>query len=71
MGESQIKFRFLSQEDLVEAGAFDIPMAIGALKEGLLKFGTAGSCFPIRSSVTIGRRSSTAPRRSAAAIKRV
>lgn len=46
MGESQIKFRFLSQEDLVEAGAFDIPMAIGALKEGLFKIRDGRILFP-------------------------
>ena len=35
MGISEIKYLTLSQEDLIEAGAFDMKMSIEALKEGL------------------------------------
>lgn len=34
MANHDITFRYLSQETLIEAGAFDIPMVIGAVKRG-------------------------------------
>ena len=38
MGKSEIKYLTLSQEDLVNAGAFDLKLAIAALKDSLFKF---------------------------------
>lgn len=46
MGKSEIKYLTLSQEDLVEAGAFDLQMAIQALKGGLFKFKENKILFP-------------------------
>ena len=46
MGISEIKYLTLSQEDLVEAGAFDLPLARAALKEGLFKFRDERILFP-------------------------
>ena len=46
MGKTEIAYLTLSQEDLVEAGAFDLKMAIEALKEGLFKFREGRILFP-------------------------
>ena len=46
MGKSEIKYLTLSQEDLVDAGAFDLKMAITALKESLFKFKDGRILFP-------------------------
>jgi len=46
MGKSEIKYLTLSQEDFVEAGAFDLQMAMKALKEGLFKFKENRILFP-------------------------
>ena len=46
MGTSEIKYLTLSQEDLVNAGAFDLKMAMAALKEGLFKFRQERILFP-------------------------
>ena len=41
-----IEFLYLSQEDLVNAGAFDLPMAMNALEDGLKKFHDGRILFP-------------------------
>lgn len=46
MGTGKITYLTLSQEDLIQAGAFDIPMAIRALKEGLFKYRDTRILFP-------------------------
>ena len=46
MGKTEIKYLTLSQEDLIEAGAFDLQMAMKALKEGLFKFKDDRILFP-------------------------
>ena len=46
MGNHEIKYLSLSQEDLVEAGAFDMPMALEALKSGLFRFRSGEIRFP-------------------------
>lgn len=46
MGKSTISYLTLSQEDLINAGAFDLQMAIKALKEGLFKYQDGGILFP-------------------------
>ena len=46
MGKTEIKYLPLSQEDLIEAGAFDLQMAMKALKEGLFKFKDDRILFP-------------------------
>ena len=46
MGKTEIKYLTLSQEDLIEAGAFDLQMAMKALKEGLVKFKDNRILFP-------------------------
>ena len=46
MANSEIKYLTLSQEDLVEAGAFDLVMARKALEEGLIKFKDGNILFP-------------------------
>jgi len=46
MGKTEIKYLTLSQEDLIEAGAFDLKMSIAALQEGLRKFETGHILFP-------------------------
>ena len=46
MGTSEIKYLTLSQEDLVNAGAFDLKMAMAALKDGLFKFRQERILFP-------------------------
>ena len=46
MSDHSIRFLYLSQEDLIEAGAFDLPMAIRAAREGLLAFRQGRILFP-------------------------
>ena len=46
MANHEIKYLSLSQEDLVNAGAFDIPMALDALKSGLFRFRDGQILFP-------------------------
>ena len=46
MNKSAIQYLSLTQEDLIEAGAFDLPMAIEALKESLFKFKDNRILFP-------------------------
>ncbi|HYF81606.1 MAG TPA: ornithine cyclodeaminase family protein [Clostridia bacterium] len=46
MNNKAIKFTYLSQEELVEAGAFNMKMAIEALQQGLLKFKGNRILFP-------------------------
>lgn len=46
MDKHQIAYLSLSQEDLIEAGAFDLKMAIKALKEGLFKYNDERILFP-------------------------
>ena len=46
MANSEIKYLTLSQEDLVNAGAFDLVMARKALEEGLVKFKEGKILFP-------------------------
>ena len=46
MGNTEIKYLTLSQEDLIEAGAFDMKMAIKALKDGLFFFKENRILFP-------------------------
>lgn len=46
MGKTEIKYLTLSQEDLIDAGAFDVTMARNALKEGLAKFKAGRILFP-------------------------
>ena len=46
MNKSAIRYLSLTQEDLIEAGAFDLPMAIEVLKESLFKFKNNRILFP-------------------------
>ncbi|MBQ6799030.1 MAG: ornithine cyclodeaminase family protein [Oscillospiraceae bacterium] len=46
MNQHAIEFLYLSQEDLIHAGAFDLTMAMEALERGLLKFRDGGILFP-------------------------
>ena len=46
MGKHEIKYLSLSQEDLVNAGAFDMTMAREALKSGLFRFKDGSILFP-------------------------
>ena len=46
MNKNAIEYLTLSQEDLVKAGAFDVPMAIQALKKGLFKYQEERILFP-------------------------
>lgn len=46
MEKHEISYLSLSQEDLIEAGAFDLPMAIAALKDSLFKFKENRILFP-------------------------
>lgn len=46
MGKSEIKYLTVSQEDFVDAGAFDIPMARKALIDALFKFREGRILFP-------------------------
>lgn len=46
MGKTEIKYLVLSQEDLIDAGAFDLKMSIAAVKGGLFKFRDERILFP-------------------------
>lgn len=46
MNKNAIEYLTLSQEDLINAGAFDLPMAIEALKRGLFRFKEERILFP-------------------------
>ena len=46
MSDHSIRFLYLSQEDLIEAGAFDLPMAIEAARQGLLRYRQGRILFP-------------------------
>ena len=46
MSDHSIKFLYLSQEALIDAGAFDLPMAIEAARRGLLDFRAGRILFP-------------------------
>ena len=46
MTNHSIQYRSLSQEDFVECGAFDLPMAKKALKTGLIKFVEGRILYP-------------------------
>ena len=46
MGKTEIKYLTLSQEDLINAGAFDLKTAIIALKDSLFKFRDGRILFP-------------------------
>ena len=46
MNKNAIEYLTLSQEDLVKAGAFDVPMAIKALKQGLFRYQEGRILFP-------------------------
>lgn len=46
MNKSEIKYLTLSQEDLIESGAFDLKMSIDAVREGLFKFRDNRILFP-------------------------
>lgn len=46
MSNTEIKYLSLSQEDLINAGAFDMRLAIEALKEGLFKYKGNRILFP-------------------------
>lgn len=46
MNQTEIKYLTLSQEDLIEAGAFDFRLAIDALKKGLFLFKDKRILFP-------------------------
>lgn len=46
MGGQRIEFRYLSQEDLIGAGAFDMTMAMDAVDWALRRFRTGGILFP-------------------------
>ena len=46
MADHKIEFRYLSQEDLIGAGCFDMPMCLKATEEGLVRFKNGGILFP-------------------------
>ena len=46
MNQTEIKYLTLSQEDLIEAGAFDFQLAINALKKSLFLFKDERILFP-------------------------
>ena len=46
MGKTEIKYLVLSQEDLIDAGAFDLKMSIAAVKGGLFKYRDERILFP-------------------------
>ena len=46
MANHEIKYLSLSQEDLIEAGAFDMPMAMKAVSDGLFGFRAGKILFP-------------------------
>lgn len=46
MANHAIKYLSLSQEELIDAGAFDLTMAIAAVKKSLFRFRDGGILFP-------------------------
>lgn len=46
MNEHQIKFTYLSQEDLIQSGAFDLPLAINVAEKAMLDFEQHKILFP-------------------------
>ena len=46
MSDHSIRFLYLSQEDVIEAGAFDLPMAMQAARKGLLDYRQGRILFP-------------------------
>ena len=46
MSDHAIKFRYLSQEDLIKAGAFNMPMALAAVERSLVEFKKGEILFP-------------------------
>lgn len=46
MTNHEIKYLSISQEDLINAGAFDLPMAMDALQEGMFRFRDGDILFP-------------------------
>ncbi len=46
MGKTEIKYLTLSQEDLIDAGAFDLKMSIAAVRDSLFKFRENRILFP-------------------------
>ena len=55
-----IRYLALSQEELIDAGAFDLQMSIAALEKGLLDLKKEKFFSPIRSSRSSIRRRRTA-----------
>lgn len=46
MSDHKIEFLYLSQEELIDAGCFDLKMAREALEHGLVRFAEGGILFP-------------------------
>ena len=46
MADHKIEFRYLSQEDLINAGCFDMPMCLAATERGLLNYEQGKILFP-------------------------
>ena len=46
MADHSIKFRYLSQEDIINCGAFDIPMCLKATEDALVKYENGEILFP-------------------------
>lgn len=46
MKNHEIKYLSISQEDLIDSGAFDLPMAMDALQEGMFRFRDGDILFP-------------------------
>ena len=46
MGKTEIRYLTLSQEDLIDSGAFDIKMSVAAARNGLFKFRNKRILFP-------------------------
>ena len=46
MSDHSINIRYLSQEDLIEAGCFDFPTCLKAAEEALIRFKNGGILFP-------------------------
>lgn len=46
MTNHEINYLSISQEDLINAGAFDLPMAMDALQEGMFRFRDGDILFP-------------------------
>ncbi len=46
MADHSIKFRYLSQEDIINGGAFNVPMCLKATEDGLVKYENGEILFP-------------------------